>query len=128
MSESVSPHEPKAKQSKGAKNPDVCSAHKRTNVSPQNVLHVLLGVTTLDDESVRTIDRTTRSQLGKEERNDVLVLSVHLLANVGQVGKDRLLVTLSKHLRGSNRVASSVSVKFGVLGSKDSEGPREELA
>lgn len=88
---------------------------------------MLLSVSSLDDESMRTIDRTTRSKFGKEESNNVLVLPVHLLANLGQVGEDGLLVSFFEHLRRGDGVSSSISIELGVLGSKDSEGSREEL-
>lgn len=60
--------------------------------------------TTLDDELRRTVNGTVRSELGKQELNDVLRRPVHALADVGDVGKDGPLRALTEQLRGRNRV------------------------
>jgi hypothetical protein len=98
-----------------------------TDVPPQDVLHVLLRVPSLDDQSMTSVDRTGRTQLGEEEGDDVLVLTMHFLTDVRKVGEDGLLVALLEHLGRSDGVTSSVAVKFGVLRTEDSEGSGEEL-
>ena len=76
-----------------------------TNIPPEDVLNLLLLESTLDDQSPRTIDGTTRTQLGEQELCDVLVCSLHTLADVGNVGKDGLLVSFTKTLWWRNLVA-----------------------
>lgn len=88
---------------------------------------MLLGVPTLDDQPMASVDGSTGTELGVEERDDVLVRPVHTLADVGKVGKDRLLVAVPEHLRGSDRVSTSVAGQFRVLRAQDSEGAREKL-
>ena len=53
----------------------------------------------LDDKTARAVDRTGRTHFGKHELDDVLRLSVHTLADFGDVGEDGLLVSFAQHLR-----------------------------
>lgn len=74
-----------------------------------------------------TVDGSARTQLGEEERDDVLVLAVHPLADVGQVTKDGLLVALLLNGRGRDVVPAAVSGKLGILVAKNTESTGEEL-
>ena len=58
-----------------------------TNVPPQNIFDLFLLETTLDDQSLATVDGPRSTQLGKQELNDVFWLPVHLLADILDVCK-----------------------------------------
>jgi len=93
-----------------------------TDVSSKDVLNLLLLETTLDDQSLATIDGATRTQFGKQVRGDVLVSSLHTLTDFVQVGKDSLLVTFTETLWWRNLVASgSARCVVGVLLCQKSE-------
>jgi hypothetical protein len=71
----------------------------RTNVTPEHMLNLLLLEAAFDDKARRAIDRTGRTHFREHELNDVLWLPMHPLADVGDVRKNRLLVTLTRELR-----------------------------
>lgn len=85
-----------------------------TDVLSQNVLKLLLLETTLDNQASATVNRTAGTQLSKQVGGDVLVGTLHALADVGNVGKDGLLVTLTHALRGRDLVA--LDAAQGVVG------------
>jgi predicted transcriptional regulator len=53
-----------------------------TNVLLQNVLHVLLGVSTLDHQTLSSIHTSTGTQFRKDELHEMLGLTSHTSANV----------------------------------------------
>lgn len=61
--------------------------------------------TTLDDKTARTVDGAGSTQFGKKELSDVLVGSLHALADLGNVCKDGLLVAFSQALWRRDLVA-----------------------
>lgn len=97
------------------------------NVPPENVLDLLLLETTLDNETARTVDGTTGTQFGKQELGDVLVGTLHPLANLGDVGEDGLLVSFTETLRWRDLVAlDAVTGEVGVLRVEESEESVQE--
>lgn len=74
------------------------------NVPSQDVFDLFLLEPSLDDEPAGAVDRAGGAQLGKEELDDVLWLSVHLFADVGNVGKDRPLWAFSLDVGGRDGV------------------------
>lgn len=88
-----------------------------------------LNVTTLDDQPSASIDGSTGSQLGEEELDDVLGLTVHTLADVGHVGEDGTLVALAEELRRGNGVLflAGGARKGRVGGVEKSKEAAEEL-
>jgi hypothetical protein len=92
------------------------------NVSPENVLDLLLLETTLDNKTAGTVDGTAGTQFGEQELGDVLVGTFHPLANLGDVCEDGLLVSFTETLRGRNLVAlDAVAGKVGMLRVEESE-------
>jgi hypothetical protein len=75
------------------------------NVPPKNVLQLLLLETTLDDQAFLVGKRTARTQLSKQELSNVLVGTLHPLADLGKVGEDGLLVSFTHALRWGDLVA-----------------------
>ena len=63
-----------------------------TNISSKNVFDLLLLKPPLDDQSSRPVNAAIRSQLSEQELSDMLVLPLHSLANVGNVGENGLFV------------------------------------
>ena len=103
---------------------------KRTKVSSQNVFDLFLLETTFDNEAACTIDTSSCTHFGEEELDNVFGLcitsqrciphqmraataathlSVHLLANLGNVGKDGFFVSFSEQLWWSDGVPFSRS-------------------
>lgn len=92
------------------------------DVSPQNVLDLLLLETTLDDKTARTVNGTAGTQFGKQELSDVLIGTLHPLANLGDVGEDGLLVSFTETLRWRDLVAlDAVAGKIGMLRVEEGE-------
>lgn len=86
------------------------------DVFPENVLDLLLLETTLDDQSSATVDGTVCTQFGKQVLSDVLLGTLHALADIGNVGKDGLLVTFTETLGRRDLVASGAAgCVVGVL-------------
>lgn len=71
---------------------------KLTDISSQHVLDLFLLETTLDDQPPASIHGTTRTQFSKQELSYVLICTLHAFADVGDVGKDGLLVSFTKTL------------------------------
>ena len=76
------------------------------DVPPQHVLDLFLLEATLDDEAFAAVDGAAGAQLGEEELRDVLVVAVHALADLRDVGEDRLLVAFAEALRGWDLVGA----------------------
>jgi hypothetical protein len=97
------------------------------DVSPENVLNLLLLETTLDNETAGTVDGTAGAQFGEQELGDVLVGTLHPLANLGDVGEDGLLISFTETLRRRDLVAlDAVAGKIGVLRVEEGEESVEE--
>lgn len=98
------------------------------NVSAKNVLDLLLLETTLDDQSAFTSHGTAGTQLSEQELCDVLFCTFHPLANLGDVGKDGLLVAFTETLRWRNLIAPGTGVgEVGMLRVELREEPVEEV-
>lgn len=94
--------------------------HVLDDILPQHVLQLLRLETTLDDQTSSTRGRAARTQFGEQKSGDVLLGSLHTLANLGKVGEDGLLVSFTHALRRWDLVAlgSSSSVVGVLLGEK----------
>lgn len=80
-----------------------------------------------NDQAFATVDTAAGSQLSEQELGDVLVLSLHALADVRDVGEDGLFVTLSKDLwRRDLVVPAAVTSKVGMLVSEQGEEASEQ--
>ena len=97
------------------------------DVSSEDVLDLLGLETAADDETLGAVDGADGSQLGKEELDDVLGLTVHTLADVDDVGKDGLFGAVSGDLRRDHGELFLVAGEGGVLGAEGLEYATEEL-
>lgn len=97
------------------------------NVTTQDSLDLLLLETTLDDQALGSINGSRGSQLGKQELNNVLGLTMHPLADIGNVGKDSLLVTIAHDRGRNNSVTLLLSSKLGVVLTENLENARQKL-
>ena len=101
---------------------------KHTDVSTEDMLDLLLLETTFDDEAAGTIDGPGSTHFGEHVLNDVLRLPVHTFADVGDVGKDGLLVTLTHDLGWRDSVTfAGRCEKSGIRCVELTEEPVEEL-
>lgn len=73
--------------------------HVLLDVATQHVLYLFRLEATLDDELRVAVHRATRTQLGEQEVQQVLLLSVQHLADFCEVGERRLLRADTQHLR-----------------------------
>jgi len=65
------------------------------NIPPQHVLDLLLLESALDDQSLTPVHTSASSQLSEQELRDVFVVSLHALADLGDVCKNRLFVAFT---------------------------------
>jgi len=98
-----------------------------TNVLAENVLDLLLVETTTEDETLSTVHRSLGTQLGVEEHEDVLGLTVETTADVDKVGKRRLLGSLTGNLGRNNGVPALLAGKLGVVEVEEGEEALQEL-
>ena len=77
---------------------------EHTDITPQDVLNLLLLETTLDNETSGSVNRAVRTHFSKHELNNVFRRSVHPLANITHIRKHGLLVPFTKNLRGCDGV------------------------
>ena len=92
------------------------------DVPPENVLDLLLLETTLDNQTSGTVNGTAGTQFGEQELGNVLVSTLHPLANLGNVGEDGLLVSFTETLRRRDLVAlDAVAGEIGVLRVEEGE-------
>ena len=68
-----------------------------------------------NDQPARAVDGTGGTQLGEHELDGVLWLTMHTLANIGDVAEDGLLVSFSHELRRRECVALAGRVKQGGI-------------
>lgn len=69
------------------------------DISSQDVLNLLLLETTLNDQTPATVDTAAGTQFGEQELHDVVVRTLHTLADVGDVREDGTTVTFTQTLR-----------------------------
>lgn len=99
-----------------------------TNVTPQDVLQLLLLEATLDDQALASVDGTRSSQLRKQERSDVLLASLHLLADFADVDEDTLPVTFTHNLgrRDLVRLQAAITSELRVVSAEKGEEAVQE--
>lgn len=86
-----------------------------TDVPSQDVLHTLLRIPSLDDQSLLSIHTSARSQFGKQKLHQMLWLPVHSPANLGQVGKHGLFRSFTGDLRRNQGEFLLVPSQLGVV-------------
>jgi hypothetical protein len=97
------------------------------NVPPEDVLNLLLLETTLDDQTAGAVNGTASTQFGEQELGNVLVGTLHPLANLGDVGEDGLLVSFTETLRRRDLVAlDAVAGEIGMLRVEEGEESVQE--
>ena len=80
-----------------------------------------------NDQTLGTVDTARGTQLGEQELGDVLIVTLHAFADIGDVGENGLLVSFAENLGRRNLVAaSSIAGKVGVLASEKGEESGEE--
>ena len=79
----------------------------RTDVTTKDVLDLLLLEATLDDQPTGAVHGTGGTHFCEHVLDNMLGLPVHPLADVGDVGKDRLLVPFSVDRGGRDGVPLS---------------------
>lgn len=70
-----------------------------TDISSEDVLNLLLLETTLDDQTSSTVDTSAGTQFGEQELHNVVVRTLHTLADIGDVGENGTTVTFTQTLR-----------------------------
>jgi hypothetical protein len=78
---------------------------RRTDVSSQNVLNLLLLKSALDDQPSRTVYGPRGAHLSKEKLDYMLGLPMHSLADLGNVGEYGFFIALPVNGWWSNRVS-----------------------
>lgn len=97
------------------------------DVPPEDVLDLFLLEATLNNKTTGTVDGTTGTQLGEQELSNVLVGTLHPLANLSDVGEDGLLVSFTETLGRWDLVAlDAVAGKVGMLRVKEGEKSVQE--
>ena len=84
-----------------------------TDVATKYVFDLFLLEATFDNKTTGPIHRPSRTHFGEHELNDVLWLSVHSFADIGNVCEYCFLVSFSHHLWGSDGVAFRVGREEG---------------
>lgn len=89
---------------------------KRTDISPQYILDLLLLETTPDHQSSATVHTTAGSQFSKQELHDVVVGPLHPFADINDIGKNGSPIAFAQTLRGGNLVGlGSAGEKIGMM-------------
>ncbi|KAL3960842.1 hypothetical protein ACCO45_005959 [Purpureocillium lilacinum] len=86
----------------------------RTDVFPDHVLNLFLLESALDDQSPAAVNGAVGAQLGKQVGGQVLLGTLHALADVGNVGKDGFPVAFAHALGRRDLVA--LGAAEGVVG------------
>lgn len=98
-----------------------------TNVLAQDILNLLLVETTTENQTLGSVHRSLGTQLGVEEHEDVLGLTMHTTANVDKVCKRRLLCALTSDLGWNDSVPALLSCELGVVEVKKGEEALQQL-
>lgn len=80
------------------------------------MLDLLLLEATLDDQTPRTVHRASGTHLSEHVLDNVLRLPVHTFADIGDVGKDGLLVAITQKLWRRDRVPLANGGEEGGVG------------
>lgn len=86
-----------------------------TDILSEHILDLLLCISPLHHQSLRTVHGPLRAQLRIQELNDVFGLAVHPSADIGDVGEDGLLRAFSGDLRRDDGVSPFLASEFGVM-------------
>ena len=89
---------------------------RRTDIPTEDVLDLLLLEATLDDKTAGSIDGAGGTHFGEHVLDDMLWLPVHTFADIGDVGEDRLLVSLAQDLRRRDGVPLAGRGEQGGVG------------
>jgi hypothetical protein len=83
--------------------------------------------TTLDNQTTATVNTTTGTQLSEQELHDVVVGTLHALADIGNVGENGTTVTLTETLGRRNLVGlGAAGQEIGVVALDEGEEARDE--
>lgn len=98
-----------------------------TDVSSENVLNLLLLETTLDNQTSATVHTAAGTQFGEQELHNVVVGTLHTLADVGDVGEDSTTVTFTQTLgRGDLVGLGAARQQIGVVALDEGEESRDQ--
>lgn len=89
---------------------------RHTDVATEDLLDLLLLKATLDDQPTGAIHGTRGTHLREHVLDDMLGLPVHPLADVGDVGEDRLLVAFTQDLWRRDSITLASGVEEGGVG------------
>lgn len=98
-----------------------------TDILLQHVFDILLGVSTLDHQTVGPVHTSTRTQFGIDEFDEVLRLSSHTSADIGNVGEHGLLCAFSVDLGRYQGELFLVTGEFRVVRVQEGVESGEEL-
>ena len=89
---------------------------KPTDISPQDVLNLLLLKPPLDDQAPRPVNTARRTQFSEQELCNMLIRPFHPPADLSNVGEYGLLVPFPKTLWRRDLVASRATRQhIGVM-------------
>lgn len=98
------------------------------DVPTQHILDLLGLETALDDQLCVAVHRSARAQLGEQEVQQMLFLSVQHLADLCEVGERGLLGADTQHLRRSHHeLGLATGSHVGVLVQDDFEDTVQEF-
>jgi hypothetical protein len=93
-----------------------------TNVSSEDVLKLLLLETAFDDQTTTAINTATGAQFGEQELHNVVVGTLHTLADIGDVGEDSTTVTFTQTLGRRNLIRlGTAGQDIGVVALNEGE-------
>lgn len=70
-----------------------------TDISSEDVLNLLLLETTLDNQTPSAVDTSAGTQFGEQELHNVVIRTLHTLADIGDIGENGTTVTFTQTLR-----------------------------
>jgi hypothetical protein len=83
--------------------------------------------TTLDDQTPATVDTAAGTQFGEQELHDVVVRTLHTLADIGDVCEDGTTVTFTQTLRRRNLIRlGAAGQQVGVVALDEGEESGDE--
>ena len=86
-----------------------------TNVLSQHILNLLIVIPPLHNQPLTTVNRPLRTQLRVQELDNVLGLTAHSPANIGNVGKHGLFRALACDLGRDHGVSAFFTGQLGVV-------------